>query len=80
MNPFKFNEKPYINSANFKIAIFYIQIFVSFVGFGIFCWNLINLLKIRFLGSKDFGLYAWTYIFFHPVESGLVNYLILASF
>lgn len=74
-----FNKYPFFNSANAKIALFYIQVFISFIGLGICCWNLINFIKIRLLGTKDFGLYAWTFIFFHPVESGLINYLIVAS-
>jgi hypothetical protein len=54
------------------------QILLSSIGLGLFLWNGINLLKIQLFGEKDFGLYPWTFLFFHPIESSLINYLSLA--
>jgi hypothetical protein len=59
-----------------KFILFYMQLALSGVALGILAWHVVTYIKIRIVGSMYF-LYPWTYIFFHPIESGLVNYLFL---
>ena len=63
---------------NWKRSLMGVQILLCGIGLGLFLWNGINLLKIQLFGEKDFGMYPWTFIFFHPIESSLINYLSLA--
>jgi hypothetical protein len=65
---------------NLKKILFIGQLLLSALGLGLFLWQVINFLKLYLLGPKDFGMYPWTFIFFHPVGGSLFNYLILALF
>ena len=44
------------------------QFLLSGLGLATAVWSLTDYLKSVLWGARNFGLYPWTYIFFHPVE------------
>ncbi len=62
-----------------KKSLFLFQLFLSGIALGIFSWNLVTALKPILVEHFRVALYPWTYIFFHPYESNLFNYLFLCG-
>jgi hypothetical protein len=60
-----------------RVLIFYVQLCVSATALGRLTWKLVSVLKNRMMSPLDTSLYPWTAIFFHPVDSGLFNYIAL---
>jgi len=58
-----------------NVMLFCIQLFLSWIAFGIFCWNGVLYYKKWITRESVSGLYLWTNIFFHPVESSTLNYM-----
>jgi hypothetical protein len=56
------------------------QFLLSGLGLAMAVWSLTDYFKSVLWGTRDFGLYPWTYIFFHPVEANLPNYFIICVF
>ena len=56
------------------------QFLLSGLGLATAVWSLTDYLKSVLWGARNFGLYPWTYIFFHPVEGNLPNYIIICVF
>ena len=60
-----------------RIYLFHIQIMLSMTAIGFLLWYFVGYIKVHTFGRMDFHFYPWTYPFFRPVESALLNYLSL---
>ena len=60
-----------------RLPLWYIQLFISFVSFGIVSWRLTTFYKVWVIGERESALYPWTRLFYHPVESDQLNYLVV---
>jgi|GEM_PF-1968086 len=58
-----------------RIPLFGLQLCISAAALGGLAWKLVTALKNQMMGPLGSGLYPWTRIFFHPVDSGLLNYM-----
>jgi hypothetical protein len=67
-----------IESLKDNIIQFKIQLFISGIATGILSWNLVTFAKGILLRKVNLNLNTWTYIFFHPHESNLANYIFLS--
>ncbi len=60
-----------------KFFLFKIQLLISFFALGVFSWDIVTRVKKIKLRDYDLRVYPWTYIFFHPRESNMFNYIFL---
>lgn len=58
-------------------ALFRLQIATSYYLLCVLVWNIVTYLKLTLLPYYIPPVYAWTNIFFHPIESNLFNYIFL---
>jgi hypothetical protein len=54
-----------------------LQVGLSGIALGMIAWFLTDAAKSATLGAEASRLYPWTYTFFHPVDSNLLNYITL---
>lgn len=69
--------KQVIKTLKNNVFLCKMQFLVSGIALGVFTWNAVTFIKSIFLADYQFTLYSWVYIFFHPVESTLLNYFFL---
>ena len=61
-----------------KTILLTIQLMLSVTGAALLLWELVTFVKSSVIGKLDVN--TWVYIFFHPSESSLFNYVIVAAF
>lgn len=62
-----------------NLLIFNIQLSLSWMAFGILCWNGVIYYKNYVAKESGSEMYMWTSIFFHPVESSGLNYVVVCA-
>ncbi len=70
------SQKPFLPLRS-KRTLWAAQFTLSGLALAMCVWFLTDYVKRTLFGPKDFGLYPWTYLFFHPVEANLFNYLVV---
>ncbi len=60
-----------------NVLLFYMQLALSWVAFGILCWNGVMYYKKWMAREAVSEMYMWTSIFSHPVESSGLNYVVV---
>lgn len=70
-------EKTFKTLTEQKVYLFAIQCTSCMIALGFLTWDVVTYVKIRTLGEIDFNLYPWTYYYFHPVESNILNFIFL---
>lgn len=73
----KNNIQHFIETIKDKIFLFGVQLILSCFALGVCSWNAVSLIKNILLTDYDFEVYSWAYIFFHPTENTLINYIVL---
>lgn len=60
-----------------KIHLYLIQILLSAVGLAATLWGGVDYLKRYIMADPYRGVAEWVYLFYHPYQSGLLNYIFL---
>ena len=71
-----FYKRDFLEFASPKVLLFGTQLMLSATALGLFLWSLTTYIKYRIVSQISLELYDWTYIFFRPVKSALINYLV----
>ena len=71
-----FYKREFLEFASPKVLLFGTQLMLSATALGLFLWSLTTYIKYRIVSQISLELYDWTYIFFRPVKSALINYLV----
>ena len=73
----KNNVQHFIEAIKNKLFLFGVQLILSFFALGICSWNTVSSVKELLLTDHSFEIFPWVFIFFHPAESNLINYVFL---
>ncbi len=70
-------DKIYSIFSKQKMSFIVIQFLSGMIALGFWIWDVTNLAKTYTIGRINFNLYPWTFYYFHPIDSNLLNYVFL---
>jgi len=62
-----------------NLLLFNIQLVLSWMAFAILCWEGVQYYKTCMAKEVVSEMYVWTSLYFHPVESSMLNYVVICT-